>query len=108
MNPSKTNPLRRVRQALRRATRWPNWPARYRVCRRPCPRRPQHKQRPLFAPARAHNGERCGRGSVFTRRPRGVGKTSLAYTAAILIQSSDRTPIYVQCSPGGCDLHAGP
>jgi len=28
-----------------------------------------------------------------------VGKTSLAYTAAGLIQSSDRQPIYVQCSP---------
>lgn len=36
---------------------------------------------------------------VFIHGFRGVGKTSLAYTAANLIQSSDRSPIYVQCSP---------
>jgi energy-coupling factor transporter ATP-binding protein EcfA2 len=36
---------------------------------------------------------------VFIHGFRGVGKTSLAYTAAGLIQSSDRQPIYVQCSP---------
>ena len=38
---------------------------------------------------------------VFIHGFRGVGKTSLAYTAANLIQSSERTPIYVQCSPDG-------
>jgi uncharacterized protein len=36
---------------------------------------------------------------VFIQGFRGVGKTSLAYTAANLIQSSERPPIYVQCSP---------
>lgn len=36
---------------------------------------------------------------VFIHGFRGVGKTSLAYTAANLIQSSERPPIYVQCSP---------
>jgi uncharacterized protein len=36
---------------------------------------------------------------VFIHGFRGVGKTSLAYTAAGIIQSSERRPIYVQCSP---------
>ena len=36
---------------------------------------------------------------VFIHGFRGVGKTSLAYTAAGIIQSSERKPIYVQCSP---------
>jgi Cdc6-like AAA superfamily ATPase len=36
---------------------------------------------------------------VFIHGFRGVGKTSLAYTAAGIIQSSERQPIYVQCSP---------
>ncbi|MDA9431448.1 ATP-binding protein [Bradyrhizobium sp. CCBAU 51627] len=38
---------------------------------------------------------------VFIHGFRGVGKTSLAYTAANLIQSPDKPPIYVQCSPDG-------
>ena len=38
---------------------------------------------------------------VFIHGFRGVGKTSLAYTAANLIQSSEKPPIYVQCSPDG-------
>jgi hypothetical protein len=38
---------------------------------------------------------------VFIHGFRGVGKTSLAYTAANLIQSPERPPIYVQCSPDG-------
>src|SRR5581483_1271580 len=38
---------------------------------------------------------------VFIHGFRGVGKTSLAYTAANLIQSPEKQPIYVQCSPDG-------
>jgi hypothetical protein len=38
---------------------------------------------------------------VFVHGFRGVGKTSLAYTAANVIQSPERPPIYVQCSPDG-------
>ena len=38
---------------------------------------------------------------VFLHGFRGVGKTSLAYTTANIIQSSDGKPIYVQCSPEG-------
>jgi hypothetical protein len=38
---------------------------------------------------------------VFIHGFRGVGKTSLGYTAANIIQSSDNRPLYVQCSPDG-------
>jgi uncharacterized protein len=38
---------------------------------------------------------------VFIHGFRGVGKTSLAYTAANVIQSPEKPPIYVQCSPDG-------
>ncbi|WP_387692989.1 ATP-binding protein [Photorhabdus sp. RM71S] len=36
---------------------------------------------------------------VFIYGDRGVGKTSLAHTAANLVQSSDNKPIYVSCDP---------
>jgi hypothetical protein len=38
---------------------------------------------------------------VFIHGFRGVGKTSLGYTAANIIQSSDNKPLYVQCAPDG-------